>query len=292
MLYVTPIVEALRGRPRLVFWIAALTQAGLWALVPSLFYASPPGDLPLTLAIGHEWRLGSFYGPPLAYWLADAAFRLFGGSVVGVYILAQLCVVATYWAVFTLGRATVGLAHAALAVLLMAGITAFAQPSPAFGPTVLAMPFTALALLFYWRALAGSERSWLAMGLMLGLLLLTSYFGWVLLAVMIGFAAASSDVRARLFSFYPYAGLAVALLLAAPHLHWLFASGVDLLAAGYEMGLIDAVIPWSRLIAKLAFEHAGLLVLVVVAGALFVDRKLAVPVIERPPLDHFARQFV
>jgi 4-amino-4-deoxy-L-arabinose transferase-like glycosyltransferase len=292
MLYVTPIVEALRGRPRLVFWIATLTQAGLWVLVPSLFYASPPGDLPLTLAIGHEWQLGSFYGPPLAYWLAELAFRVAGGSVVGVYVLAQLCVGATYWAVFTLGRATVGLAHAALAVLLMAGITAFAQPTPAFGPTVLAVPFTALALLFYWRALAGSDRSWLALGLLLGLLLLTSYFGWVLLAVMIGYAGASSDARTRLFTPYPYAGLAVALLLAAPHLYWLFASRVDLLAAGYDMGLIDAVIHWTRLVAKLAFEHAGLLVLVVVAGALFVDRKRAVPAIERGPLDPFARQFV
>src|SRR5262245_62584146 len=125
MLYVTPIVEALRGRPRLVFWIAALAQAGLWVLVPSLFYASPPGDLPLTLAVGHEWQLGSFYGPPLAYWLAEIAFGLAGGSVVGVYLLAQVCVVAAYWAVFKIGRAVVGLDHAALAVLLIAGITYF-----------------------------------------------------------------------------------------------------------------------------------------------------------------------
>ena len=86
--------------------------------------------------------------------------------MVGVYILAQLCVVATYWAVFTLGRAHRRPGHAALAVLLMAGITAFAAPTPEFGPTVLAMPFTALALLFYWRALGeAASGSWLALGL-------------------------------------------------------------------------------------------------------------------------------
>jgi hypothetical protein len=292
MLYVTPIVEALRGRPRLVFWTATLTQALLWVLVPSLFYTSPPGDLALTLAIGHEWQLGSFSGPPLAFWLAEVAFRLAGGSTVGVYVLAQLCVVGTYWAVFTLGRAVVGLAHAALAVLLMAGITAFAQPTPDFGPADLAMPFTALALLFYWRALAGSERSWLALGLMLGLLLLTSYFGWVLLAVMLGFAGASAEARARLSLYYSPAALLLALAGAAPHLYWLVGGGFDLVSAGHDLGLVDATIHWTRLMANLAFEHAGLLVLVLVAGALFVDRRAAVPAIERPPLDPFARQFI
>ena len=66
-----------------MFWVAALAQGALWTLVPSLFYAAPPGDVPLVLAVGKEWLLGSPYGPPLAYWLADLAFRLAGGSIVG-----------------------------------------------------------------------------------------------------------------------------------------------------------------------------------------------------------------
>ncbi|MFL5002662.1 MAG: glycosyltransferase family 39 protein, partial [Xanthobacteraceae bacterium] len=186
MLYVSPIVEALRGRPRLVFWTATLTQALLWVLVPSLFYASPPGEVPLVLAVGHEWQLGSAYGPPLAYWLAELAFRLAGGSVVGVYLLSQACVVTTFWAVFALGRAIVGLTHAALAVLLMVGISAFAVPSPDFGPAVLAMPLTALALLSYWRAVGEGHRgSWIALGIVLGLLMLTTYFGAILLALIV-----------------------------------------------------------------------------------------------------------
>ena len=73
MLYVSPLVEALRGRPRLVFWTATLAQTLLWVVVPSLFYASPPGDRPLVLAIGHEWQLGTSNGPPLAVWLAELA---------------------------------------------------------------------------------------------------------------------------------------------------------------------------------------------------------------------------
>ena len=53
MHYVSLLVEFLRGRPAVVFWTVALSQAVLWTLVPSLFYSAPPGDVPLVLAIGH-----------------------------------------------------------------------------------------------------------------------------------------------------------------------------------------------------------------------------------------------
>ena len=42
MLYVSIFVELLRSRPSLAVWLAALTQALLWLLVPALFYAGPP----------------------------------------------------------------------------------------------------------------------------------------------------------------------------------------------------------------------------------------------------------
>src|ERR1700681_2502576 len=108
----------LRSRPGLVFWAATLAQALVWLAVPALFYAAPPGDLAQLLAIGHEFRFDAGVGPPLAYWLAEIAFRSCG--LFGVYALAQICVVTTYCCVFALGRAIVGPAHAVIAVLLMA----------------------------------------------------------------------------------------------------------------------------------------------------------------------------
>src|SRR5713101_5970539 len=104
MLYVSILVELLRSRPALAVWLAALAQGLLWALVPILFYAGPPGELPLVLAIGHEFQLGSYLGPPLAFWLAELAFDLAGHHLIGIYALSQACVVVTYWAVFSLGR--------------------------------------------------------------------------------------------------------------------------------------------------------------------------------------------
>src|SRR5580658_9337891 len=199
MLHTSIIVELLRSQPRLTFWLAALTQTTLWWVFPSLFYSSPPGDLPLVLAVGHEFRLGSYFGPPLAFWLAELAFDIAG--TVGVYLLAQACVTLTYYAVFTLARAVVGIHHAAFAVLLMVGISAFTAPTPNFGPAVLAMPLTAFALLNLWRAVGEHRRaSWFLLALDLGLLLLTTYAGLVLMATIVVFLVVTRRGRRALRS--------------------------------------------------------------------------------------------
>ena len=150
MFYVPLYIEMLRSRPLLVFWPAALLQAAIWIAVPTAFYWAPPEGLAQLLAIGHEFRFDAGVGPPLAYWLAEIAFR--AGGMFGVYALAQVCVVATYWCVFALGRAIAGPTHAAMAVLLMVGISLFAVPSPDFGPPILAMALWAAVLLHYERA--------------------------------------------------------------------------------------------------------------------------------------------
>src|SRR5262249_57364426 len=103
-------IEGRPPRPRLMFGRAALAQAAVWWLVPSIFYSAPPGDLPMVLAVGHEFQLGTDLGPPLAFWLAEIVYMLLG--IVGVYLLAPVCVVVTFWAVFQLGPAIAGERHA------------------------------------------------------------------------------------------------------------------------------------------------------------------------------------
>ena len=76
MFFVPLYIEILRSRPVLLFWVATLAQALIWIVVPMVFYAAPPGDLPQLLAIGHEFQLRGDVGPPLAYWLGEIAFRI------------------------------------------------------------------------------------------------------------------------------------------------------------------------------------------------------------------------
>ena len=147
---------------------------------------------------------------------------LAGNSLFGVYLLSQICVVVTYWAVFALGRAIVGAQHAALAVLLMVGISAFTVPTPDFGPVTLTMPLWALILLHYWRAVGEGRRGyWVALAVEIGLLLLTTYAGLLLVGLLALFTAVNKRARAAMRSTDPWLASLVAVVVLFPHLLWL-----------------------------------------------------------------------
>src|SRR5215467_10582734 len=297
MLYVSIFVELLRSRPSLAVWLAALAQALLWLLVPSLFYAGPPGDVADVLAVGHEFQLGTYLGPPLAFWLAELVFDLFGHSLVGVYLLSQACVVVAYWAVFALGRSIVGAQHAALAVLLMVGIAAFTVPTPDFGPVVLTMPLWAIILLHYWRAVGEGRRGyWLPLAIEIGLLLLTTYVGLILVGLLVLFTVANRRARAALRSYDPLISALVIAMVVGPHLVWLADWGEGLRPILFRLRRPEAVagnfIAWARQIALIFAAHAGLIVLVALVAGWPWPRHDPAPVIVRRPVDPFARQFV
>jgi hypothetical protein len=297
MLYVSIFIELLRARPSLAVWLAALAQALLWTVVPTLFYAGPPGDLPNVIAVGHEFQLGTYLGPPLAFWLAELVYDLSGRRLFAVYLLSQVCVVVTYWAVFALGRAIVGAQHAALAVLLMVGVAAFTVPTPDFGPVILTMPLWALILLHYWRAVGEGRRSyWLALAVEIGLLLLTTYVGLILVGLLLLFTLAHKRARATLTSYDPLIAAVIAGALMGPHLIWLADSGEGLLAMLARLRTADAVIgnffAWLRQWGLILSAHAGLLVLVALVAGWPWPRHDPAPVIVRGPVDPFARQFV
>jgi len=297
MLYVSILVELLRSRPAMAVLLAALAQALLWTLVPTLFYAGPPGELPLVLAVGHEFQLGSYLGPPLAFWLAELAFDLAGRSLFGIYALSQACVVVTYWAVFSLGSSIVGRQQAALAALLMVGIAAFTVPTPDFGPIMLAMPLWTLTLLHYWRAIGEGKRAyWLPLAVEVGLLLMTSYIGMVLLALLVLFTLSNKQARHSLKSYDPLIAAVVAVLIVVPHLVWLSNSPGGILRIPLGLRTPAAVASsftgWLRQLGLIFAAHAGLLVLVALIAGWPWPRREPAPIIVRDPVGPFARQFV
>ena len=222
MRFTSLIIELIRARPRLVVWIVVLLQAALWLILPLLLYRSPPGDLATVLAFGREYQVGTDLGPPLAFWLADIAFRAAGNHMFGVYLLAQLCSIATFWALYLLARAIVGGQQAVLAVLLTMTVTAFSSPGVEFGPLVLARPLWALLLLHSWQLIGQDRRNaWFAWSIEAGLLLLTTSAAIGLLLLVAGFALATARGRRMLMSFDPLFALLVIVVLALPYLIWL-----------------------------------------------------------------------
>src|SRR3954453_19150252 len=294
MRFTSLVVELIRARPRLVVWLVVLLQAALWLMLPVLIYRSPPGDLATVLAFGREYQVGTWFGPPLAFWLADIAFRAVGNHMFGVYLLAQLCAIATFWAFYQLARAIVGGQQAVLAVLLSMTVVAFSSPGVEFGPLVLARPLWALLLLHSWQIIGQNRRSaWFAWSIEAGLLLLTTSAASGLLLRIVGFAVASPRGRRTLMSLDPLYSLLVVIVLALPWLIWIIRA--DVLSMPPWPAIDDLQIRalhWGALLGGLVLAMSGLLLLVVLNSGWFARKAEEAPIIYRPPVDPLARQFV
>jgi hypothetical protein len=294
MRFTSLIIELIRARPRLVVWLVVLLQAALWLIVSLLLYRSPPGDLAMVLAYGREYQVGTYLGPPLAFWLADIAFRAAGNHMFGVYLLAQLCSITMFWALYSLARAIVGGQQAVLAVLLTMTVTAFSSPGLEFGPLVLARPLWALLLLHSWQILGQNRRNaWFAWSIEAGLLLLTTSAAIGLLLLVIGFALATVRGRRTLMSFDPLFALLVVVVLALPYLIWLVRA--DALALPHWPATADLrarAMHWGALLGGLLAAISGIVLLAVLNAGWFGRKPEDAPIIFRPPVDPLARDFV
>jgi hypothetical protein len=294
MRFTSLIIELIRARPRLVVWLVVLLQAALWLILPLLLYRSPPDDLATVLAYGREYRVATDLGPPLAFWLADIAFRAAGNNMFGVYLLAQLCSIVALWALYLLARAVVGGQQAVLAVLLTMTVTAFSSPSVEFGPLMLARPLWALLLLHSWQLMGqGRRNAWFAWSIEAGLLLLTTSAAIGLLLLIIVFALATARGRRTLMSFDALFALLVVVVLALPYLVWLIRA--DTLALPPWPAIADLsgrALHWAILLGGLVLAASGIVLLVVLNSLRSGRKPEEAPIIYRPPVDPLARDFV
>jgi hypothetical protein len=289
MVSISLFVELLRIRPMALFWAMVAVQAVLWTFVPAYFFSAPPGHLPEVLAIGHQFQLGTDFGPPVAFWLAEIVYRFLG--LTGIYLLSQICMVVTFWAVMKLGLLMVGPTHAVLAVLLMAGVALFSVPTPAFGPEILATPIWALILMHYWWAVGhGRRHYWFILGFEAGLLLLTTYAGLILLALLVVFTAWNARTREEMNTVEPWIAGLIAIAVLFPYLIWLDLTGGTTLL---DVATIrDNLRTWVRLLGVLVVSHAGLAILAALAGGYVLVSRGSRPELARPPIDGAARAFV
>jgi hypothetical protein len=294
MRFTSLVIELIRARPRLVVWLVVLLQAALWLILPLLLYRSPPGDVATLLAYGREYQVGTDLGPPLAFWLGDIAFRAVGNHMFGVYLLAQLCSIATFWTLYLLARSIVGGQQAVLAVLLTMTVTAFGSSGVEFGPLVLARPLWALLLLHSWQLIGqGRRNAWFAWSIEAGLLLLTTSAAIGLLLLVAGFALATERGRRTLMSFDPLFALLVIVVLALPYMIWLIRA--DTLASPSWPAitdLSDRALHWAELLGGLLLAISGILLLVALNSGWFARNPEDAPIIFRPPVDPLARDFV
>src|SRR6478736_7280100 len=294
MRFTSLVIELIRARPRLIVWIALLLQAAMWLFVALVFYRSPPGTLATLLAFGREYQVGTDLGPPLPIWLADIAYRAAGNHMIGVYVLAELCQVATFIALYHLARAIVGTQQAVLAVLLTMTVLAFSSPVLDFGPLVLARPLWALLLLHSWQII-GQRRgnAWFAWSIEAGLLLLTTPAAIFLLLLIVVFALATAGGRRTLRALDPLFALVVVAVLALPYAVWLMRAETLVLPALPQIADLSArAIHAAWLLGGLVLGAVAVPVLTFLNTPLFAGKSEEAPIIYRPPVEPLARNFV
>jgi hypothetical protein len=157
----------------------------------------------------------------------------------------------------------------------------------------MAAPLWALALLFYWRAAIDRERGfWFLLALDLGLLLLASYVGVILIALMVVFTVATPRGRAALFHPEPWVATLPFLIVIFPHAAWLKGT-YDLVISGFNDTVATGKLSSGvKLCFALVATHVGLGVLVAFAAGYPRRRKERAPLIDRNPVDALGRLFV
>ncbi len=216
------LIGFIENRPRTAF-AAFLTLHGVvWTALPALLYANLPLDLIEALIYGREWQIGYDKLPPLPWWLVEIAHRLFDADT-AYYALAQIAVAIAFIFIFATARPLVGAIGALAAVLIVDGLHYFQYTAVKFNHDVVQLPFWALAGYAFHAALKrGRLLHWFLLGLAFGGALWAKYFVAMLAVPYALFMLADRDARRTLATLGPWLALAVALIVAAPHVIWLF----------------------------------------------------------------------
>src|SRR5271170_4237002 len=217
----TGLTSLIERRPATAFVSFLALHFAVWTVLPALLYANLPLDLIEALTYGREWQLGYDKLPPLPWWLVEIVHRAIGADI-AYYALAQLAVVIAFALVFATALPLVGAAGALVAVLIVDGLHYFQYTAVKFNHDVVQLPFWALAGYAFHAALKrGRTGHWVLLGIAFGGALWAKYFVVILAVPYVLFLIFDRDARRALATPGPWLALAVALLMAAPHVAWL-----------------------------------------------------------------------
>lgn len=246
-----------------------LAQVGFWTLAPALSHSAPPLDVVEMYAWGREGVIATFKHPNLPGLILEATRRATGVAGWPAYLVSQLCIAATFAAIYALGCELMDKSRALAGALLLTGVYFFSWPTPEFNHNVLQMPFWALAALLSWRAVAQNKlRHWLLLGAIAGLSIWAKYSAAVPLAVAGVWFLWDAEARTRLRTPGPWIALLVFGLVAAPQAHWLLQHHFQSLqyaarrAGGHERQWFAA----PAFLLTMAADHLPMLLLLALAG--------------------------
>jgi 4-amino-4-deoxy-L-arabinose transferase-like glycosyltransferase len=290
-------VEALRSFPATFLAIALFVHAMLWAIATQIAEPSPPPQMAVALALGHEWMSGYSGLPPLTAWVSEAIYRA-THSLFVLRLAAAFCVAGAGWIIFLFARRIVGDRHGVIAVLLMVSVFPVAFPGGSLTGELLQMPLAATAILAWWIAVnERNPNAWIVVSLMLGVMIHAGPQALVLLVVLIAVTLTSTQARAAINRLDARLCIALALLIfsfiAGPRILWLWQNGAANIFAGEASGIAPNEMQSPlRLPFTLIAGHFGLGLILFLASAYAAKEKETAPVFVREEVSLFSRKSV
>ena len=194
-----------------------------WSLIPILVRYNLPLDAMEGTTWGHQLQWGYDKNPFLNAWLTHFAISLDGGTGYLTYVFCQLCVAASMYSVWQIGKKLLSPVYAAAAILSLEGIQYYNFHALDFNDNTLELGIWALICLFCYKAVQNNRyRDWIATGILAGLGLMAKYYTFALLLALTLFLLSHKATRKQLLQKPALAGLAICLVIILPHTIWLF----------------------------------------------------------------------
>ena len=204
-----------------LFYIFITTHLIIWTLIPTLTNNNLPLDTIEALAWGSNLDWGFNKHPPMSAFLVEIFYQIFGSQDWAYYLLSQICVIISFFAVFKLAEEFFeNKAFCLLSVLLLEGIYFYNFTTPEFNVNVCLMPFWALTVLYLWKGFKSNKIiDWLLVGLFGGFGFLSKY-----LFIYLGLALdvfLIYMIYKKKIDFKCLVSLISFLIVLLPHLIWL-----------------------------------------------------------------------
>lgn len=234
--------------------LGLLLFALVWLGLLAATALSPPADdiEQLTWVRSLEW--GYYKHPPLPTWLLWLPVRIFGLSAGVAYALGAACTLAAMGLLWHLVARLRGVTHASVALLAALCITYYNGRLYYYNHNVVLLLLSSACAWLCWQAFATRRlRWWIALGVALGLGVLTKYQIAVTAASVLAFAVHQRAWRDPLHRQGALLAGLIALVMFVPHLEWLTAHDFAPISYALETSLGAHVEPAARLAASVTW---------------------------------------
>ena len=153
-----------------LFYIFLTIHLIIWTLIPTLTNNNLPLDTIEALAWGSNLDWGFNKHPPMSALLVEIFYQIFGSQDWAYYLLSQICVIISFFAVFKFAEDFFeNKVFCLLSVLLLEGIYFYNFTTPEFNVNVCLMPFWSLTVLYLWKGYKDNKIiDWLLLCLFAG----------------------------------------------------------------------------------------------------------------------------